>query len=146
MALASYYASLSNMRCHHGCVIILNGNVIAHGYNTRNYSKTKVMNDLSCHAEINALKNAFRRLKINPNRDKPTIHKMKVYIARINSDGNFLESKPCLQCYSTFKKVGIVNVIYSNEYCFNKMDVRDPHLCKSSSGFMKGIDGLNMSS
>ena len=137
MALASYYASLSNMRCHHGCVIILNGHVVAHGYNTRNNLPDKIMNELSCHAEMNALKNALRRLRLKPHRDKTTIHKMKVYVARINNNGNYLESKPCLQCYLTLKNVGIIDVIYSNPYCFRKMDIRNTHDCTPSSGFMK---------
>ena len=135
MALASYYASLSNMRCHHGCVIILNGNVIAHGYNNlRNYSKDHLIDDVSCHAEISALRNALKRLKLNPNRDKTVIHRMKLYVARIGTNGCFLDSKPCLQCYVTLKNAGVTNIIYSNSYCLNKMDIREDHGCKSSSG------------
>jgi tRNA(Arg) A34 adenosine deaminase TadA len=121
IATASYYATLSPMNNHHGCIVVLNGQEIGAGYNNyRNYSRDKIISDcLSCHAEISAVRNA---IKSEPNQRK--IKKMKLYVVRLNDQGKYLDSKPCYNCHCRLSSLGIRSVIYSTGDDFINMDLR----------------------
>ena len=136
IASASYYASLSDMYCHHGCVAVMNGVEIGNGYNShRNYSRDKIIkNCMSCHAEISAVRNAIKRTKLDIE-DKSRMRHMKLYVVRVSNSGGFLDSKPCSQCYSQLKKWGIRNVTYSNPTSFLSIDLREEGHTIYSSGF-----------
>ena len=132
IALATYYASLSSMYFHHGCVISLKGNCIAHGFNhERTYSKDRVIeNCVSCHAEMSALRTALKRCK------RSQVNKLKVYVVRI-SGNSIVNSKPCEQCYLTLKKHGIKKIIYSQENDFASSNFKeDTFVCMPSSGYI----------
>jgi tRNA(Arg) A34 adenosine deaminase TadA len=136
IASARYYASLSDMYCHHGCVAVMNGVEIGNGYNSlRNYSKDKIIkNCMSCHAEICAVRNAIKRTKLDVG-DKTRMRHVKLYLVRVANNGGFLDSRPCSQCYSQLKKWGIRNVIYSEKDCFLTLDLREDEETNCSSGF-----------
>ena len=133
IASARYYASLSDMYCHHGCVAVMNGVEIGNGYNSlRNYSKDKIIkNCMSCHAEICAVRNAIKRTNL----DQSRMRHVKLYVVRVANNGGFLDSRPCSQCYSQLKKWGIRNVIYSEKDCFLTLDLREDEETNCSSGF-----------
>ena len=133
IASARYYASLSDMYSHHGCVAVMNGVEIGNGYNSlRNYSRDKIIkNCMSCHAEICAVRNAIKRTKLDQTRMKH----VKLYVVRVANNGGFLDSRPCSQCYSQLKKWGIRNVIYSEKDCFLTLDLREDEETNCSSGF-----------
>ena len=133
MALASHYATLSEMRTHHGSVIVLHGTVIGWGYNhSRNYSRDKLIeHPISCHAEISALRNVVKRLKLDPVKDRSTFKKMRVYIARRSIDNDYIDSKPCSHCYHTLTDMGVKHIIYSCVDSFCTMGPNSP-TCPSS--------------
>jgi deoxycytidylate deaminase len=136
MALASHYATLSAMRSRHGSVIVLHGSIIAWGYNhERNYSRDKLIDHpVSCHAEMSALRDAIKKLKLDPIRDRSTFKRMHFYVARRSAEDGYVESKPCLHCYSKLKGIGVKRIMYSGANAFYTMDVRVPQECVPSSG------------
>jgi deoxycytidylate deaminase len=121
IAIASHYATLSPMNNHHGCIVVLNGQEIGSGYNNyRNYSRDKIISGcLSCHAEISAVRNAFKVIT-----NQRRIKKMKVYVVRLSDQGEYLDSKPCYNCHHRLHSLGIRNVIYSTGGDFINMDLR----------------------
>jgi deoxycytidylate deaminase len=137
MALASHYATLSDMRSRHGSVIVLHGSIIAWGYNhERNYSRDKIIgHPISCHAEMSALRDAIKKLKLDPVKDRATFKRMHFYIARRSAEDGYVESKPCSQCYSKLKEMGVKRIMYSGRDSFYTMDVRMPQKCFPSSGY-----------
>jgi len=138
MALASHYATLSEMRSHHGSVIVLHGAVMGWGYNhTRNYSRDKLIDHpMSCHAEISALRNIVKRLKLDPVKDRHIFRKMHVYIARRGLNDVYIDSKPCSQCFDTLTDLGVKHIMYSGINTFCNTDVRD---CRPSSGYKSTV-------
>lgn len=144
MALATHYASLSNMRTHHGSVIVLHGSVMGTGFNhTRNYSRDKLIeHPISCHAEISALRNVVKRLKLDTLKDRSTFKKMRVYIARRSVDGEYIESKPCSHCYHTLTELGVKHIIYSGVDSFCTMDIHRAQ-CTPSSGYKSTLRPKN---
>ena len=106
-------AEKSNMRVQHGCVIVdAKGNIISRAYNKYqdlhkiNYPWTKGQ-QLSCHAEENALKQV----------DRKKLDGAKLYVVRISYCGEFMNSKPCERCtviiQKFMNKYGLKNVYYS---------------------------------
>jgi deoxycytidylate deaminase len=138
MALASHYATLSDMRSRHGSVIVLHGSIIAWGFNhERNYSRDKLIgHPMSCHAEMSALRDAIRKLKLNPQKDRATFKRMHLYVARRSSQNGYMDSKPCEHCYHKLKDIGLTRIMYSGQdESFYTMDVRSPQACTPSSGY-----------
>ena len=136
MALASHYATLSDMRSRHGSVIVLHGSIIAWGYNhERNCFRDKRGHPISCHAEMSALRDAIRKLKLDPIRDRPTFTRMRLYVARRSAENGYVDSKPCAHCYHQLRSVGVKHIMYSGIEAFYKMDTRVPQLCIPSSGY-----------
>ncbi len=137
MALASHYASLSAMRSRHGSVIVLHGSIVAWGYNhDRNYYKDKrIGHPMSCHAEMSALRDAIRKLKLDPQKDRSVFKRMHVYVARRSHQDGFMDSKPCMHCYTSLKEMGVSRIMYSGNDSFYTMDARFPQPCTPSSGY-----------
>ncbi len=139
LAIASHYASKSTMNNRHGCIVVLNGGVIANGFNhLRNYSNDKMLNHCySCHAEIAAVRNAIKFTKIkqhDEHKQNSLLKRMTLYVVRVNNDDEFLDSKPCSHCYCTLKEIGVRNVIYSDGISCSTIDFRNETRCKVSTG------------
>ena len=63
LEIAQSSAEKSTMHYRHGCVAVLHGKIISRGYNSqRNYSKDGILTGCSCHAEIDALRNALKNV------------------------------------------------------------------------------------
>lgn len=96
---ASEYAKKSTVLTHkHGCVIVKNGEIISYGYNK--ISKSTVA--FTIHAELDALG------KIKNKSDT-----YDLYVVRINSNGDFMLSKPCDNCIKNILKTGIRYIYFS---------------------------------
>ena len=69
LSLARNEAELSPCLQRHGCVAVLNGTVVGKGYN--HYRSTSsdgfIKNTCSCHAEISAIRNVYKRFNIKNN-------------------------------------------------------------------------------
>jgi tRNA(Arg) A34 adenosine deaminase TadA len=65
MELAVREAYKSNMYSRHGCIIVVNGKVIGRGHNNYRtvFSDGLIEGACSCHAEMDALRNAFKEKK-----------------------------------------------------------------------------------
>lgn len=138
MDLAIREAYKSEMYTRHGCVIVVNGKVIGRGFNNyRNQFKdTLITNGCSCHAEIDALRNAFRNKKCIDTAYSTSINhktrcgkqgrlrqtltktfKINIYVACIMPDGQLHNSTPCTDCFNTFKELEhtIKYIIYTKK-------------------------------
>jgi deoxycytidylate deaminase len=106
LSVATYMASLSKARRKHGAVIVKGGSVISTGYNKdknhpNNVSEEHIKKHCSIHAEVDAIK------KTNNTKGAT------IYVARVNSQGEQLISKPCNNCYKKIKQSGIKKIIYT---------------------------------
>lgn len=83
-----------------GAIIVLNGEIIGRGYNTR-----EMTNDITGHAEINAIKDAAK-----------TIGTWKLDDCIL-----YVTIKPCLMCYGAIEQSRIKTVYYgADQYEFKK--------------------------
>lgn len=99
-------ANLGTMRQKHGAVIVSGGRVVSVGINTyRNDPRHAVPSDaLSVHAELAAIK----ALGIGAD-----FRGMTMYVARINSAGKAMLSRPCTECWSRLTRLGFKEVIHT---------------------------------
>jgi deoxycytidylate deaminase len=69
-------------------------------------------NRSSLHAEVSSVKNIdnYRRYD-----------NLVVYVCRVNSRGEFMNSKPCTNCMRFMKSNGVSRVYYSDEQGFGKI-------------------------
>jgi tRNA(Arg) A34 adenosine deaminase TadA len=106
-------ASKSTLLMQHGCIAVLNGKVIAKGYNNiRSHSKDGLLNFRKCcsaHAEICVL----HKICIN-DLPKKIVQKLVLYIVRRSRSGDMAESAPCFHCTMRMKKLNIKAIVFSN--------------------------------
>jgi deoxycytidylate deaminase len=106
-------ASKSTLLMQHGCIAVLNGKIIAKGYNNiRSHSKDGLLNFRKCcsaHAEISVL----HKICIN-DLPKKIVQKLVLYIVRRSRSGDMAESAPCLHCTMRMKKLNIKAIVFSN--------------------------------
>lgn len=106
LSMATYMASLSKARRKHGAVIVKGGSVLATGFNKdrnhpNNVSEEHIKDYCSVHAEVDAMKKAGATKGAT------------IYVARVNSFGNQMMSRPCSRCYKKIKQSGIKKVVYT---------------------------------
>lgn len=83
-----------------GAIVVLNGEIIGRGYNTRERD-----NDITAHAEINAIRDASNYLNT----------------WKLDDCELFVTIKPCLMCYSAIEQSRIKRVYYgADQYGFKK--------------------------
>lgn len=115
MDLAAREALKSDMTQKHGCVILLDDEILSIGHN---YRTTHMFHTFSIHAEIDALN------KINKKKYKAVFHKMEMYVVRIGTGkfSNVLKySKPCQGCTNAILKYGIQKVYYSTNWEYEEL-------------------------
>lgn len=115
-----------------GAIVVLNGEVIGHGYNTRERD-----NDITAHAEIAAIKAAAEYLGT----------------WKLDDCELYVTVKPCLMCYSAIVQSRIKTVYFgADQYSFkkkafdtliNESDIAmiGPILEQECSGLMKEFFG-----
>ena len=62
----------------------------------------------SCHSEINAIKKLSKK-------DVKNFSKYTIWNIRWDKNGEIKDSKPCSQCQKTLLKLGIKNIVFSNQ-------------------------------
>lgn len=111
IALAGEWAMKSDLFSRHGCVLVVHGKPVSYGFNQlRNYSRDGMIQGYSCHAEMDALRNAVKRKVFYKRLPRSTM-----YITRLNRNGHYFDSRPCILCYSQMLKFGIHRVVYTHE-------------------------------
>jgi deoxycytidylate deaminase len=111
IALAGEWAMKSDLFSRHGCVLVVHGKPVSYGFNQlRNYSRDGMIQGYSCHAEMDALRNAVKRKVFYKRLPRSTM-----YITRLNRNGHYFDSRPCILCSSQMLKFGIHRVVYTHE-------------------------------
>jgi deoxycytidylate deaminase len=112
-SIALEEASKSTLLMQHGCIAVLNGKVLAKGYNNiRSHSRDGLLHFRKCcsaHAEIHVL----HKLCITELSPK-IVQKLVLYIVRRSRSGDLAESAPCLHCTLRMKKLNIKAIVFSN--------------------------------
>lgn len=115
-----------------GAIVVLNGEIIGTGYNTRELS-----NDVTAHAEINAIKSASAQLGT----------------WKLDDCELYVTIKPCLMCYSAIEQSRIKRIYFGgDQYSFkkrafdtltseNKIEMIGPILEEECIGLMKEFFG-----
>ena len=111
VALACEQANKSNALYKHGCIAILNGKIIARGFN---HARTRcryniIDNPCSCHAEMDVLKKCLKILSLKQ------LKKVTLCVVRMSTGGHVVSSVPCYFCTKQIKKYNIKKIIYSDE-------------------------------
>lgn len=104
MNKAAQVAFRSNMSQRHGCVIVMDGEIVAKGYN---HTGKHLCHTFSYHSEVDALR------KIKRNTD---LSSAEMYVVRIGTDHMGVPlrfSRPCLGCTEAILKAGVGKVYYS---------------------------------
>jgi pyrimidine deaminase RibD-like protein len=146
MELAVREAYKSEMYTRHGCIIVVNGKIIGRGHNNYRtvFADGFVQGSCSCHAEMDALRNAFKEKKCiaKAKQDRyskvanPNIKNLKIniYVACVMPNGSFHNSSPCVDCFENFKHIlhTIKYLVYTkkgvnrkSEYLIEKIHFRD---------------------
>ena len=107
---AARIAAKSIMGQKHGCIVVLDGEIIAEGFNRHTMH---MFHSYSVHAEVDCL------YKINKKKYRHASHKMELFVVRIGPDSfdaPLKFSKPCECCQAAIEKFGIKKVYYSTNY------------------------------
>ena len=112
-SIALEEASKSTLLMQHGCIAVLNGKVLAKGYNNiRCHSKDGLLHFRKCcsaHAEIHVL-HKLCIMELSPK----VVQKLVLYIVRRSRSGDMAESAPCFHCTLRMKKLNIKAIVFSN--------------------------------
>ena len=107
--LAGRCATKSTILSRHGCVLVVHGKPVSYGFNhTRSYSHDRVIQGFSCHAEMDALRNAIKR-KVFDKR----LPKSIMYSTRLTRDCHYFDARPCQLCYQQMKNYGVCRIVYT---------------------------------
>lgn len=105
-------AMKSNMAHRHGCVIVLDDEVIATGYN---HFFTHYCHKFSIHAEVDALMKVKKRWR----HLLPTCELYVVRVGPPSMDCCFKYSRPCDECTRCITKMGLRKVFYSTNFDYD---------------------------
>lgn len=112
---AADLAARSNVVHHrHGCVIVLNDDIIGEGFN---YHTEHMEHQFTIHAEVAALMQF-------PGKKKKILSECELYVVRIGTNGMgcpLKYSKPCVNCTRAILKAGVKRVYFSTNTEFDDM-------------------------
>jgi deoxycytidylate deaminase len=158
MRMACNIGLESTINIRHGCVAVLNGKVVAQGFNNeRCFSSDGLIRETwCCHAEIDTIRKLLysvigtKNISVLCNRDNAKsnrqwykiLSKVTLYIARLPSTSNSSDasynksssssSAPCVNCMFTLRSLGIKQIAYISK---NKEFVK----CKPSEYHHKHV-------
>lgn len=100
-------AAMSQARKRHGCVVVKNGNIVGIGFNKfrnnpDNVTEAQIKKNCSYHAEVVALRQAGTNAR-----------GAILFVARLNSNGLDMLSRPCDNCIVAIEMAGIKKVIFT---------------------------------
>jgi deoxycytidylate deaminase len=128
--LAGQYANKSSMFSRHGCVLVSQGKAVAYGVNQlRNYSKDHLIQGCSCHAEMDAIRNAIKNKVFSKH-----VPKLTIYIVRFNRNKTYLDARPCILCYHLISSYGIKNIVYTINGHIERVKTIDYHPTDHTKG------------
>ena len=114
---ATRVAMKSVMTHRHGCVVVVNGDIVSEGYNR---ATTHMFHSFSLHSEVDAL----NKLK----KTKHILIDAEMYVVRIASsrfDHCLKYSKPCTGCQDVINKFGVKKVYYSTNTEYERVWERE---------------------
>lgn len=136
--LAGRCATNSTILSRHGCVLVVHGKPVSYGFNhTRNYSQDHIIQGFSCHAEMDALRNAMKR-KVFDKR----LPKSIMYSARLTRDSHYFDARPCHLCYRQMLKYGVSRIVYTDstgEIETVRLHAYTPQYTTKGTEFMKTL-------
>lgn len=92
---------------HHGALVIYRGRIVGRGYNKYCVENINKINRWSVHAEVDAIKNALRKIS------HEDLRKSNLIVVRRVGDGETALSTPCKRCSNFIKRCGIRTTYYS---------------------------------
>jgi deoxycytidylate deaminase len=104
MEKAARIACRSNMTHRHGCIVVINGEIISEGFN---HTGRHLCHMFSYHSEVEALRKIKRKVDLSA---------AEMYVVRIGTErmGNPLKySRPCVGCTEAILRAGVGKVFYS---------------------------------
>ena len=107
--MAAQQSSNSAMRHKHGSVVTTGGKVVSCGYNYY-HGCYLISKCYSTHAEARALHKLLASTRANGKKRK----RFNLYVVRISSNGDYVNSEPCENCVIMLKKYNIYKVFYSS--------------------------------
>jgi tRNA(Arg) A34 adenosine deaminase TadA len=155
MQMAIYEAIHSPILMRHGCIAVINGKIIARGFNTdRCHSRDGLLkHSWCCHAEIDVLRKLIRSLSethgtnLHHAQHLTDLSKITLYIARapphltcetVMCNGDvipFKSSAPCMQCISIIRELRIKHIAFvSSNNEFIKCRPRDYSISHVTKG------------
>lgn len=116
--IAKDQALLSNLRFRHGALLTKGSKILAKGFNTSR-SSFMFSNQTCLHAEMSVIYYylmSILHIKLNLNKKKyiPELSKCTIWVVRLSSNNDLVDSKPCKICLDTMKKIGIKKIGYSD--------------------------------
>jgi deoxycytidylate deaminase len=119
------YSSYNNLKYKHTAAIISNSKILF----IKNNQERLCINGQyisSLHAEVNVLYHLIKNIKKNNKKINLSTRGLDLWVIRVNSNNQLVESKPCNQCIKTIKEYHIGKVYYSTEDGkINFIDVRN---------------------
>ena len=98
-------SSKAGHRSHHGSIVLhKRGSIVGRGCNKRHV-----------HAEVSCVKNIPHYYNYD---------NLVVYVCRVNTRGEFMNSRPCEKCMTFMKENGVSRVYFSDEVGFGKIIFR----------------------
>lgn len=95
-------AQKSKCKYRHGCVVVVNGRVVAEATNRKVGDPESGWRKSHIHAEFAALIAAGSRAT-----------GAQVYVARVLADGSPANSKPCKKCERLIERMGVSQVVWT---------------------------------
>jgi|TARA_B110000858_G_C17683645_1_gene417800 deoxycytidylate deaminase len=129
VAIAVEEAEKSKLRAKLGCIAVINGKVVAKGFNHyRTFSKDGIIErTCSCHAEMDVLRKCLKQKKMK---------KIAIYVARISKNGDLVCSAPCKRCIDKMSLFHIKTITYIDmEGAVVKQNFEDYHTEYQTSGY-----------
>lgn len=105
-------AQMSNMTHKLGAIIIKSGKIVGKGFNISNRTRILKHDNISIHAEINAIYNYLKSKKIFTL--KTDLSDVQLLVIRY-ANGRCASSKPCTLCLKVIRSLGIKKIHYAND-------------------------------
>jgi len=126
MECARVEAAKSPCLFRHGAVAVVNGRILARGHNTyRTHSSDRfIRNCCTCHAEISALRQMYRRHNHThaplhcdhlPRKARAELKKVVLYVTRQTHQDETKPSAPCTECMKLIRALNIKRIVYSDD-------------------------------
>lgn len=101
-----------------GAIIVRDNKIISRGWS--HYSDRTFQTYLSVHAELHAVMRAAGE----------DLSGCTIYVVTLSFAGNVTTGRPCAECARILKDAGVVDVIYSDKFGYERINLNDQHQFK----------------